>query len=406
MSDFPGFKIKRNKRKYLTKKQRRFAVVKTVASVLGFCVLFFFGYSIAEPVMSFLNGDMRKRVDAAYSSSQTASQAPSSQPEESSSVAPTQGLSFSDIRAAFMPHDVFINDDRFNEFIAQAGSVGINTAVIELKDESGILYYSSSVSLANEIGAVVEDAPKLSDRIAALSAAGIQTIARISTFEDPLAARKIKGSAARYSKDVTSVWLDNFETEGGKPWLNPESDEGVSYITSIVEELAKSGASYVMADTLHYPKGKGLNLAYFGPKSSDSRRNVLNGVIAGLESALASTQTKLIVSYAAQDYLTKDALVYGGAPSKLNAAIIAPKILPESFPQDITIGTTSISGPAQMPYQLTLSFAESLQEDIPSETQVLPFVSYTDEGTHAEQIKALNECSIPQSILYATDGRY
>lgn len=406
MSDFPGFKIKRNKRKYLTKKQRRFAVAKTVASVLGFCVLFFFGYSIAEPVMSFFNGDMRKRVDADYASSQAASQAPSSQAEQSSSVSSTQGLSLGDIRAAFMPHDVFVSDDRFNDFIAQAEAAGVNTAVIELKDESGILYYRSSVSQANQIGAVFEDAPRLSDRIAALSAAGIQTIARISTFEDPLAARKIKGSAARYSKDVTSVWLDNYETEGGKPWISPESDEGMRYITSIVQELAEDGASYVMADALHYPKGKGLNLAYFGPKSSDSRLNVLNGVIAKLESTLANTKTKLIVSYDAQDYLSKDALIYGGAPSALNAAIIAPKILLENFPQDITIGTTIIGNPLQHPYQLTLAFTESLQEDIQPETQVLPFVSYTDEGTQAEQIKALNECSIPQSILYAADGRY
>ncbi len=406
MSDFPGFKIKRNSRKYQTKKQRRFAAVKTVASVLGFFALFFIGYSVAEPVVSFINGEMRARVDSEYEASQASSQASSSQPAESSR-APGQGIGLHDIKAAYMPPDVLINDDRFNEFIAQAKAKGVNTAVIEVKDRSGILYYDSSVAEANSIGAVVEDAPKLSARIEALTAEGIQTIARMSTFEDPLAARKIKGTAARYTKDVTSVWLDNYAEEGGKPWINPESAEGVDYISSLIGELAEDGAAYVMAETLHYPKGQALNLAYFGPKSNDSRINVLNDVITRLTGALAETNCKLILSYDAQDYLTDDAMVYGGSPADLSGEIIAPVILPDAFEKELTIGTTTVTDPALQPYDITKAFTEELQDDIAQGTELLPFVEYNNaSGVQTEQLRALSELSVAPYILYAPDGRY
>ncbi len=401
------FKIKRHKQVYQPSTKRRFSIWRIIGGVLLMSVLFFVGYSIADPVMSFVTGEMKLRIDeqknqSSQAVSDTPSDAPSSEPE------PTKGetVGFDQIKAAFMPYTVLADDERFEEFIASAKKLGLNTAVIEVMDASGVLYYNSSLAESQEIGAVMEDSPELDERIQALSAEGIGTIAKLDAFSNPLAARKIKGAAARYSKDITTMWLDNYATEGGKPWISPESIEGTAYVSALAGEIAASGAHYVMISSLHYPKGVALNLAYFGPKSNDSRLSVLSQYITQLRDQLAPTGCELIVSYNASDYLTKSDLVFGGGPSQLSAENIAPVILPSAFDKGITIGKTVITDSAAQSGELTDAFMEYLLDSVGSDTRILPVLAYTAEDGGEAQINAIKRYALSQYILYSGNGRY
>ncbi len=395
-----NFKIKRHKRVYQGAVLRRIGAFKMVGGILLLCVLFFVGYSVAEPVMSFLSGDMRIRLGQQSNASSQLPQS-SSQPSSVPSQQTAGTVAFSEIKALFMPNTVLADDARFEAFVTQAKTVGANTIVISVKDASGVIYYNSALSQPHEIGAVMEDTPDITKRIETLSEQGIQTIAHLHAFKDPLAARKIKGAAVRYSKDVTTNWLDNYPTEGGKPWINPESTEGMSYVTSLIAELAQSGAAYVMVDSLHYPTGVGLNLAYFGPKSNDSRTSVLNGCITQIENAIKDSGCKLIVTYEAGAYLDKSELIYGGDPAEVSASVIAPLVLPSGFESGITIGKTRIADPATQAYEVTKAFLEYLLADVATGTKVLPVVS-TDSG----QLSALGELDVTPYILYSMDGKY
>ena len=400
MSHNSNFKIKRHKRVYQGATHRRVGVFKMVGGILLLCALFFVGYSVAEPVMSFVSGEMRVRLNneknASSSPPQSSSLPSSEQPNE-----PGGTIAVDAIQAAYMPTVVFADDSRFDSFVAQAKELGLNTVVMEVKDASGVIYYDSKLTQAREIGAVMEDSPSLEDRIQVLKQQGIQAVVRLHTFKDPLSARKIKGAAARYTKDVTAIWLDNYATEGGKPWVNPESSEGLDYITSLVNEVAQSGAAYVMLDSLHYPTGVGLGLAYFGPKSNDSRLSVLNSCVAHLENAIKEFDCKLIVAYEAQGYLSKSEMIYGGDPANIGAQIIAPIVLPSAFSGDITIGKTRISDPVAQAYDLTKAFGEYLLADVAAGTAVLPIIS-----TDLAQTTAFQELGVTPYVLYAADGKY
>lgn len=400
MSQRSDFKIKRHKRVYQNAVFRRIGAFKMAGGILLLCALFFVGYSVAEPVMSFLSGDMRKRIEDERNSSSQAPQQ-SSTPVSSETSGSADTLSFDEIHALYMPGMVFSDDTRFEAFVAQAKALGANTVVMELKDDFGVIYYDSEFAQAGEIGAVMEDAPKLRARIRQLTEQGIQAVAQMHVFKDPLAARKIKGAAVRYSKDVTTTWLDNYATEGGKPWLNPESTEGMAYLSGIVQEIAESGASYILLNSLNYPTGVGLNLAYFGPKSNDSRLGVLNTCLAQLQGAVQQTQTGLIVSYPASAYLSGNEQVYGADPARLNADMIAPVLLPDDFSGEITIGKTRIADPVAQAYDLSRAFGEALRAGVPAATGILPVVSKAPA-----QRTAFEELGIAPYVIYSADGKY
>lgn len=400
MTKHSNYKIKRHKRVYQNAIFRRIGAFKMVGGILLLCVLFFVGYSVAEPVMSFVSGEMRVRLKDKEASSQV-SETVSEPSSTASQDQQKDTISFDEIKAVYMPGMILADESRFDTFVSQAVALGANTVVMEVKDASGIIYYDSNLSQPHEIGAVMEDTRDLTECIDALKERGIQTIVRMHTFKDPLAARKIKGAAVRYSKDVTTTWLDNYATEGGKPWVNPESTEGMGYVTSLVTELAQSGAAYVMLDSLHYPTGVGLNLAYFGPKSNDSRMGVLNSCLAQIEEAVKGYDCELIVSYEAKAYLDKNEMIYGGNPTQIAASIIAPVVLPSNFSGEITIGKTRITDPAAQAHDLTKAFGEYLLADITPGTKILPIVS-----TDTAQRDAFGELDVKPYVLFAPDGKY
>ncbi|MFA9379716.1 MAG: hypothetical protein ACERKO_01530, partial [Acetanaerobacterium sp.] len=117
MAKISNYKIKRHKRVYQGSTIKRFGMMRTIGGIALLCILFFVGYSVAEPVMSFFSGNMRTRVEDEYASS---SQPQESKPPSSSDTTDNMGgvIGFDEIRAAFMPCTTLADDDRFNEFVS------------------------------------------------------------------------------------------------------------------------------------------------------------------------------------------------------------------------------------------------------------------------------------------------
>ena len=77
--------------------------------------------------------------------------------------------------------------DSIIDFIKQTK---INTLVIDVKDDTGIISFPSDNSLAREIGANSNRIPDLKELLARLNQEKIYTIGRIVVFKDPLLARQ------------------------------------------------------------------------------------------------------------------------------------------------------------------------------------------------------------------------
>jgi hypothetical protein len=112
----------------------------------------------------------------------------------------------------------------------------LNTLVIDVKGDRGIINYKSSIPLASKVGSqkiiIVKDLKSL---ITSLKEKGIYTIARIVVFKDnplvlarPDLAVKTQGG---------EVWRDR----EGLAWIDPFKKEAWDYNINIAVEAAQSG---------------------------------------------------------------------------------------------------------------------------------------------------------------------
>lgn len=125
---------------------------------------------------------------------------------------------------------------------------GITYGLVPLKDESGYIYYASAVpQAAASIAATTVDPAAIAS---ALRAEGVQPVAVISTFKDPMVSREM---GIRYA-GMDYMWLDNKAEAGGKRWMNPYSPEAVTYIGDLIQEACDMGFEKVVLSGVQFPR--------------------------------------------------------------------------------------------------------------------------------------------------------
>ncbi len=115
---------------------------------------------------------------------------------------------------------------KIDEIISFMKKTNLNSLVIDVKDDTGIISFPSEVPLAKEIGARSYRIGKLKELLARLRNENIYTIARIVVFKDPLLAQKHTELAVLDKNG--GLWRD-FK---GMIWLTPTTPKSGS-ITSL-----------------------------------------------------------------------------------------------------------------------------------------------------------------------------
>ena len=210
------------------------------------------------------------------------------------------------IRAIYLNPDVIIDEAAFNGLLALADRTEINAMVLDVKEESGLLYHQSGVALAREIGAVRPrfDLPR---RLATLKAHGVYSIARIVCMQDPTLAAARPALAVRNSK-TGGAW----ENYGGVAWVNAMRPEVWEYNAAVAVEAARLGFDEIQYDYVRFPS---------------------DGDMAAIDLGVANTLTARTEAIAQFLKLTRDALAPSGRP--LAADIFGIVLL---LPDDNNIG--------------------------------------------------------------------
>jgi hypothetical protein len=179
---------------------------------------------------------------------------------------------------------------QLNRLINLIGEKDLNTLVVDLKDNNGIVYYDSKVPLAREVGAVhpTLDVPQL---LQTLHAKNIYAIARIVVMEDPIAATKRPDLAIKDGRKG-KVW----RTPAGQPWLNPTNPKVWQYVTDLAVEAANLGFDEVQFDYVRFPSDGDLSVTEYGPGFSggpQERRAAITGLLKTAKAGLAPTRALL-----------------------------------------------------------------------------------------------------------------
>jgi len=188
--------------------------------------------------------------------------------------------------------------DRLDAHIAFMKKHGLNSMVIDMKDDEGKLTYNTTLELPLEIGAV----RKRIDIDLLLKKAkenDIYVIGRIVVFKDPMLYKYSNSSYSIWDNKKDAPWgnlMKQTDAETGEEswiqkefWVDPFSEFVWRYNIAIAEELQNLGVDEIQFDYIRFPSDGNLSAAEYR-----SRRDGMTKIDA-LESFMRIAREKVFI---------------------------------------------------------------------------------------------------------------
>lgn len=167
--------------------------------------------------------------------------------------------------------------DKFKKVIKDRN---MNSLVIDMKDDYGLLRYDSKDPLVLERGQVSQYAVDLDHFIEEFKKENIYLIARIVTFKDRTLSKYAGGKYAVWDKVTNKPWLgikgyEETKDEAGnvtgketlyydEHWVDPYSEEVWEYNIKVAQELINRGFDEIQFDYIRFPTdGRNLRNAQY-----------------------------------------------------------------------------------------------------------------------------------------------
>jgi hypothetical protein len=312
------------------------------------------------------------------------------------------------IRAVYVAAETAADDQRWSELIDLVDQTEINAVVLDVKDESGRIYYASQVRLAQEVGA---SAPgyDLQARLRELRDHKIYAIARIVVFNDPhLAAQRPE--LAIQDPTTGGLWT----TWDGLAWVNPHRREVWDYNVDIAVEAARAGFDEIQLDYLRFPSDGLLDNADYGAEFvGESRLDAIAGFLARMQESLKPTGAFLALNVAGLALWDEGD---GGIGQNLAAmAPYADVICPQVFPSHFYPGQLGLDIPNDHPYDVVLMSLQSGADLVPdAKDKFRPWlqdfsfgegIAYGNAEVQA-QIQAVNDYGAHGWMLWSPTNDY
>ena len=156
----------------------------------------------------------------------------------------------------------------------------LNSVVIDMKDDYGLLRFEPNSQLLKQKGKVTQYKINLEQVVSEFKKDGVYLIARIVVFKDRNLASYDKGKYAVWNSSTNSPWIgirgkedvtdENGNLSGTKTvyydenWVDPYSEEVWEYNVEIAKELVSRGFDEIQFDYIRFPTdGKNLNSAVY-----------------------------------------------------------------------------------------------------------------------------------------------
>lgn len=219
----------------------------------------------------------------------------------------------------------------------------LNSLVIDVKGDRGVITYKSDIPLATEIGAqkliIVKDMKGL---LNTLKEKGIYTIARIVVFKDNVL------GAARPDLAIKTASGELWRDKEGLVWMDASKKEVWEYNIDIAEEAAQNGFDEIQFDYVRFPDQKGPT---FDMKNTETNR--VNAISGFLKEA-----RKRLIPY--NVFLSAD--IFGYVAWNLNDTMIGQRLDSIAlsvdylslmlYPSGFQFGIPGYANPVAHPYEI------------------------------------------------------
>ena len=167
------------------------------------------------------------------------------------------------------------------KYFALIKSLGLNSLVVDMKDDYGRLRFTPRSSLLSSVGCV-GDTLDIESFIDEARSQGIYTIARIVVFKDQSLYAWNEGALAVRDSSSGSPWR-GVKTDGQaiqEYWVDPYSTEVWQYNVEIAKEVTSRGFDEVQFDYIRFPTdGENLDKALYPRQSGMTQDSALESFL-------------------------------------------------------------------------------------------------------------------------------
>ena len=244
------------------------------------------------------------------------------------------------------------NLEAWNGLLDLADTTEINALVVDLKDESGRVYYASEVPLAREVEATREFY-QLEGIVDQMKERNLYMIGRIVTFQDPIAARARTDLAIR-NGDGTP-----FE-KNGQYFLDPTDPTARQYAIDLAVETCKAGVDEIQFDYVRFPDGFGSSVqfdggsaylgAYNDPEAGAARVAVIAAFLREARDLLNPMGCAVSADVFAITLSVPDDQGIGQRPEDLSEVVDA--LSPMIYPDHYSDGSFGYENPFDYPFEI------------------------------------------------------
>lgn len=313
------------------------------------------------------------------------------------------------VRGIYATAGATADQQRLNELMDMIDRTELNSIVLDIKDSQGLVFYDTSVPMAQEIGAVAPTYD-VQSVLQQLDERGIYTIARIVIFEDPVLA-EARPDLAIQDNQEGGLW----RTFGGVPWVNPYREEVWNYNIELMNEAVEFGFDEIQLDYMRFPSDGYLNRADYGQESNEETRD------QAIANFLQAAYAEIAPTHA---YLTGDIFgmtlwdpTEGGIGQRLETVTEhLDYVLPMIYPSHFYEGSMGFEVPNNHPYEVIFQSLQNGAQLLPERLKPKirpwlqdfsygPGIEYGDNEVR-EQIRAAEEFGASGWLLWNAASSY
>lgn len=332
---------------------------------------------------------------------------------------PTTGVKYDLYKAPKKVKGIYIPPSKvmdYENYISMARETGINSFIIDVKNDNGYLTFATDNEVLIEKGVVLAKPPMkdVSRMMTRLYEEGIYPIARVVAFKDNVVAKKEPERA------IKSLSGQIYETSAGDTWLDPYNKANWDYLLEICDEAVKLGFKEIQFDYVRFHESMKPTTVVLDETTS--------------KADIITAFTKYACQHLQQKGVYVSADVFGAVIlSQLDASIVGQDfaamsqyldyICPMVYPSHYAEGTFGIAYPHLDAYDIILNTMEKgqdlIRENERSQRKAIirpwlqdftlkslkPYLLYGPEQIKA-QIQGTYDAGLEEWIFWNAAGNY
>ena len=261
--------------------QRRRRRIRMVISLfLVVVLLLMLAYWLLQDYIVFSDGEVRVQLPWSQQQTQQQAQPPTDEEEpplviegeEENNDSPAQSESELSQRTVAADTARLGEESYRQQLLALYEAGAIDSVMVTLKDEDGVLTYPSSIPAVQGTSALSSDAQQVGEGLAALREAGVELVGVIWACTDNQMPMIDRSTSVHVEEGVN--WLDR----NSNRHLDPTSSSAIAYLNAIVEEAAQLGVGEIVLADWSFPTQGQLDLCVYAQNDADRTQALANGL--------------------------------------------------------------------------------------------------------------------------------